>query len=202
MISGTASGGVRVGVGELLDRIREHYVTQFTAAAKKLGRRRGVQVASEVVLCNEDGEAVGEGSLGLPMRLDLVAVKGGVATESVSVDSDRMPTFPPIRFAWSSGLTVTLCPFPWDNLTARIPAAAGTSGYGPLVGWFREWFREDEDGAGEPIGVIHFLSDPETVGGEVRFTADLGSAPVEAFEGLLDALAALGAAEVVIGEAA
>jgi hypothetical protein len=131
-------------------------------------------VASEVALRNESGELV---------------------------DSDRLLTFEPIRFAWSGELTVTLGPFQWDNLTVRIPAAEGPADYGPLVDWFREWFREDEDGAGELLGVVHFLSDPEAAEGEVRLTADLGSAPVEAFEGLLDAVAALGVAKAVLGQA-
>jgi hypothetical protein len=36
-----------MGVGELLDRIREQYVSQFIAAVKKLRRRRGIRVLSE-----------------------------------------------------------------------------------------------------------------------------------------------------------
>ncbi len=189
-------------IGELLDRIREQYVLQFTSASKDLGQQDGVQVASEVALRNEDGEALVDGILDLPMRLDLVAVKDDDAAEPVAVDSNQILSFEPITFEWSGGLTVQLGPFQWDNLPMRIPTERATPGWSPLVEWFREWFREDDDGFGEPLGLVHFLSDPETVEDAVRFTADLGTAPVEAFEGLLDAVAALGAADVVIGEEA
>jgi hypothetical protein len=38
------------------------------------------------------------------------------------------------------------------------------------------------------MGAVHFASDPELSDGAVTFAADLGTAPVEAFEDLLDAL--------------
>ena len=48
--------------------------------------------------------------------------------------------------------------------------------------------------------VVHFLSDPEALAQDrVRFTVDLGTAPVDAFEELLDAVDALAAGAVRIG---
>jgi hypothetical protein len=188
-----------MGMGELLDRIRDQYLGQFTAAVKKLRRRRGVDVRSEVVLVGADGKPVGEGKLLLPLRLDLVVVSNGEVTGKWSVDSDRRLQFEPITFAWGDKLRVTLRPFPWDALTIRFPKPRGRSTWRPLARWFREWFREDEDGTGEPLGVVHFLSDPEVADGRVRFTTDLGTAPVETFEGLLDAVAELGVGSVTVG---
>lgn len=190
-----------MGVSELLDRIRDLYVTPFAAAVEKLARRPGVRVLSEAVLVNDAGEPVGAGPLGLPVRLDLVALKDDQVTDRVAVDSDRLLRFQPARFDWSDGLTVLLRPFWWDSLTVTFQGEVGSVDYGPLVAWYREWFGEDGEGGGELLGVVHSLSDPEAVDGEVRFTIDLGSAPVEAFEGLLDAVAALGVAEVALGEA-
>ena len=46
---------------------------------------------------------------------------------------------------------------------------------------------------------MHFLSDPEISDGAVTFSVDLGTAPVEAFEELLDAVEALGATLCEIG---
>lgn len=175
---------------------------QFADAAEQLRRRSGALVLSEAVLRSQGRNAIVEGVLGLPVRLDLVSVAEGAEPRCLSVNSERLLTFDPVSFVWSEGLRVALGPFQWDSLTVRIPAPVGPVDWKPLVAWFREWFREEEDGAGEPLGVVHFLSDPDVVGGAVRFTADLGSAPVEAFEGLLDAFVALGVPEVTIGGAA
>ena len=46
---------------------------------------------------------------------------------------------------------------------------------------------------------MHFLSDPEISDGAVTFSVDLGTAPMEAFEELLDAVEALGATLCEIG---
>ena len=125
-----------MGLGELLDRIRDQYTAQFTTVRDRLVQRTGTRVLSEVALCNEHGEVVVEGALGLPMRLDLVVVSGGAVSESLSVDSGRVLVFEPISFIWAEGLRVTLHPFPWDCLSAWLPAPATPCSWGPLVGWF------------------------------------------------------------------
>ena len=52
----------------------------------------------------------------------------------------------------------------------------------------------------EPLAkAVHFLSDPEISDGAVTFAVDLGTAPVETFEGLLDALEMTGAKRCDIG---
>jgi hypothetical protein len=186
----------------LLDRIREQYTAKLAAAAQELGQRHGVRTLSEIVLRDRDGRPVREGDLGLPIRIDLMALPQGADPEILSVDSDRLLAFEPVSFAWSNELKVNLGPFQWDSLTARILAPTRPTEWDPLTGWYERWFREDEDGDGHLLGVVHFLSDPQDVGGSVRLSADLGSAPVEAFEGLLDAIAALCAPTVFIGKEA
>jgi hypothetical protein len=190
-----------MGLAELLDRIREQYVARLAGVAKEFGQRPNVRVLSEVALRHKQGDPVGEGILGLPMRLDLVTVCGDEVTERVSVDSGSMQTFKPITFAWDAGLQVTLNPFHWDSAAIHVPAPGEDANWRPLVHWFRKWFRSEEDGSGETLlGVIHFLSDPETANGVTRFTADLGSAPIQAFEELLDAIVHMGVTKVVIGD--
>jgi len=49
-------------------------------------------------------------------------------------------------------------------------------------------------------GVVHFMSDPELQGDRYDISLDLGSAPVETFESLLDALVLVGAKSVEIGK--
>jgi hypothetical protein len=186
-----------MGLGELLDRIRELYLAAFVAEAERR-RRPGVRVQCESTLLTASGEPACEGALGLPLRVDLVVLSGGEVVEKHRVVSGRMIAFAPISFDWVGRLRVRLGPFFWDCLDFRIPAPPGAD-WGPLAAWFREWFDEEDEGEDGLFGVVHFLSDPQTEDGGVCFQADLGSAPVEAFEGLLDAVAALGAPEVVIG---
>lgn len=184
-----------MGLGELLDRVRGLYVTALIGEAEA---RRGpdVSIQCESALCDENGAVVCEGVLGLPLRVDLAVLAGGEA-ETHRFRSDRLLSFAPITFAWE-GLCVRLGPFRWDCLDFRIPAPARED-WSPLVGWFWRWFDAETEGQGGTLGVVHFLSDPEPDGNVVRFQADLGSAPVEAFEELLDAVAALGVSEVLIG---
>jgi hypothetical protein len=139
-----------------------------------------------------------EGALGLPLRVDLVTISGGEVGAQFRIDSGRMITFAPFSFEWEGRLRVRLMAFTWDCLNFRVVPAR--EDWGPLVTWFREWFDKEGEGEAGTLGVVHFLSDPEAeTDGTVRFQADLGTAPVGAFEGLLDAVAALGVAEVVVG---
>ena len=83
----------------------------------------------------------------------------------------------------------------------RIPKRRGTD-WQPLKEWFWHWFQQEEDGGEDSLlGAVHFLSDPEVSGKMVVFEADLGSAPVEAFEELLDAVASLSVKQCEIGQA-
>ena len=184
---------------ELLVSIRELYTEEFADVVARLGDSPDVRVFSEVALRDRTGQPIREGSLGLPMRLDLVSLSGG-APESPSIDPERLMRFEPVSFVSRAGLNVLLHPFQWDSMTLSFQDPGVIADWQPLVDWFGEWYRENEDGAeGELLGVVHFLSDPELTSGRVRFTADLGSAPVEAFEALLDVVAALGVENVVIG---
>ena len=188
-----------MGIGELLDRIHGRYIAQFEG---KLGAHKtpGARVLSEVALVSKDGVVVREGTLNLPIRIDLVVMTDGNAPARLSVDSDVILSFEPIKFRWEDELQVEVHPFHWDSLRLLVGNLAGVSNWSPLTDWFMKWFREDEDGAGELLGLVHFLSDPKNVEDSVEFKIDLGSAPVEAFEGLLDALVALGATHARFGQ--
>ncbi len=62
---------------------------------------------------------------------------------------------------------------------------------------------EPEELQGPVQEVVHYLGDPEArEGGETRIIADMGTAPLEAWQDLLDACAACGAKKVTVGEAA
>lgn len=63
-----------------------------------------------------------------------------------------------------------------------------------------QWFFEHDSAPREGLlEVIHFLSDPTWEGSSVSFEADMGSAPIDVFEDLLDALAGLHIKQVEFG---
>jgi hypothetical protein len=184
--------------GQVLDMIRAEYLKSFRATVQTLKARACSGVLTEVVLRDSEGHPVREGVLLLPMRIDALVAVGGQACERIDIGTDSMLSFERIAFNWNGNLEVIVSPFSWDNVTLRSPRFTQERGWGPLQTWFHRWFRADDDGAGEPIGVIHFLADPTYRRTDITFTADLGSAPVEAFEELLDAFSNLGVPSVTI----
>ncbi len=156
----------------------------------------------EAAYRDEHGALISEGTLKLPMRLDVVGVADGEAKDSIRVDSDSMLSFAPIDFKWSGDLPTRLAPFHWDGCHARAMGLQKDTDWSHLRRWFDQWFdcedtrQPDGDGL---CGVIHFLSDPKQEGAATTFEVDFGSAPVEAFEEFLDALRDSGATRIEIG---
>jgi hypothetical protein len=188
-----------MGLGELLDQVRQYYLDRLIAAAEKRLSRK-TTVILEPVLRSSSGEAVAAGELQLPLRKDLAVLQNGEVKELLTIETKGMLAFEPITFGWGDRLQVVLGPFQWQQMTFRLPQRKRTD-WQPLKEWFRHWFQEEEDGGEDSLlGVVHFLSDPGVSGKDVAFEVDLGSAPVEAFEELLDAVAALGVRQCEIGQ--
>jgi hypothetical protein len=185
--------------GELLDNIREHYLSRFSAELDSRAAA-GTRVLTEVAFRDASGAPSSEGPYDLPARSDVVVINDGKATEVLNVDTDTMLSFQPISFDWDSA-RVTLGPFQWN--WCEVHVAGESVAAEPIVAWFRSWFRDDEDGSpGNLLGAVHFMSDPEVdAGNHLSFAVDLGSAPVEALEELLDATRSAGANEVTVGAA-
>jgi len=180
-------------LGELLDRIRGSYVERLQAAV-----REAKDPNPEPAYRRRDGSLAREGPLALPARGDLFT-----EGEMVSVDSKTLLSFEPLEFTWEGSLRVVLGPFPWDALPLFLEGSRPDSNWSPLLRWFEAWFDGEDvrsPGSDGLCGVVHFLSDPLPAEGGVRFSIDLGSAPVAAFEELLDAAARLGPARLKIGE--
>jgi hypothetical protein len=188
-------------VGELLDRTRSHYLAQLTRSWADARRRPGVDVVTEVVLCDVTGAAVREGVWSLPCRLDTCLLQNGEVVDSSMVGTERLIAFAPLEFEWSSGLSVRLAPFPWDYCELRL--GSPLSGPAHFRAWFDRWFDAEDSHPEDAVGfrgVVHFMSDPEVGDGVTRLLVDFGSAPVEAFEQLLDAAVASGQTSVQIGQ--
>jgi hypothetical protein len=128
----------------------------------------------------------------------MAVIKDGGA-KTLSVDTEHMLSFDPISFMWGADLKVRLGPFQWQAMRLQVPLPEPTC-WQPLQHWFWRWFKENTGEHNEALaGAVYFLSDPEVSDGAVTFAVDLGTAPVEAFEDLLDALEMMGAKRCEIG---
>lgn len=186
-----------MSLGALLGEIRETYVARLRETAL-----RAPKAIVEPVLRDADGRVAREGDLQLGMRIDLVHLTVG-EERSESVDSHALVRFEPLSFDWS-GVVVELRPFFWDAMSLELRGIESSAAAAPLRAWFQRWIRVDDDVLAEPplVGAVHFLSDPSVDSDGCVVQVDLGSAPIAAFEELLDVGATLGAKRVVISSRA
>jgi hypothetical protein len=191
----------RLSIGELLGRIRGSYLATLGRRLEELVAAGTGRVVPEPAVCSENGEVARARSLGLPTRMDFCVLREGEMAEVVCVEAEELFDFEPAAFVWGERLEVELRPFTWDfcELRFRAPVRGNLMS---LVAWFRRWFDEDDErGVTNPFpgGVVHSMSDPMQDGEDWRLAIDLGSARLKAFEELIDAVAATGAARVRIG---
>lgn len=188
-------------LGDLLEMIRQDYIDHLTASAEDLVED-GAEVKFEPAFRDEKNEVALDGALKLPARIDLLA-KRGEALETVQVAAEGVFKFDgSIDIKWEGGMAVQVFPFGWDMMPVRMEGLAKDVKYEPLQQWFWRWFAEPEELQGQVQEVVHYLGDPEVLDGDVtRIIADMGSAPLEAWQDLLDACAAMGAKKVTVGEA-
>lgn len=186
-------------VGAILDEIRDLYVSRLVAAVVEAKQDPDTSVIVEPELIDAQGDLVTEGILDLGVRHDF-AIRSATTAEVVRVDSDRIVSFSPFEFQWDT-LTVHLQPFQWDYCEINLTPPLDADGRELVAGWFRRWF-DPADPDAEVLGVTHFLSDPEQNGAYQRYYVDFGTAPVEAFEQLLDACVRGGVTAIVVGTTA
>lgn len=188
-------------LGQLLDEIRDYYVSRFIKAINEHSKVDAANLVHEAALCNEDGEVFTAGELALPTRCDLLVIRDGTVSTSLLIDTDRMFSFEPIVFVWpENNLNVDLRPFQWNWMQVRIFGLKPDIDWTPIRHWFIHWFKEDDPAEDELLGGVHFLSDPKDGIGYSQVSIDLGTAPVEGFEELLDVLGQFGADRVQIGQ--
>ena len=184
---------------DLLTRIRDYYVDRFREQLKASPEKSEQRIQSEDVVVDLNGKPQTEGFLDLPLRIDLLIIEGKEASKTIIVDTEKLLAFQPVSIMWQH-LPVRIAPFKWNSLRFTCTGADRSASWEPIKEWFHRWFTPRESvAAKEPAGVVHFLSDPTWDGDLVTFTADLGTAPVTAFENLLDALAKLPIKQVQFG---
>ncbi|MEY2613411.1 MAG: hypothetical protein RL069_2223, partial [Planctomycetota bacterium] len=181
--------------------IRDYYVNRFIDAINEQSLADGVTLKHEPAFCDSNGDVVTEGELAIPSRVDLLVISDGAASDSILIDTDGMVSFEPIAFDWpENNLNVDLHPFQWNWVQVRIFGLKTNTDWAPIRDWFIGWFHENDPADGELLGGVHWLSDPEYGDDYSQLSIDLGTAPVESFEELLDAIGQMGATRVQIGQ--
>ena len=188
-------------LGQLLDEIRDYYINRFIDAINEQSLADGVTLKHEPAFCDSNGDVVIEGELAVPSRVDLLVISDGAASDSILIDTDGILSFEPIAFDWpENNLSVDLQPFQWNWMQVRIFGLKTNTDWAPIRDWFIGWFQENDPADGELLGGVHWLSDPEYGDDYSQLSIDLGTAPVESFEELLDAIGQMGATRVQIGQ--
>jgi len=188
-------------LGQLLDEIRDYYVNRFIDAINEQSLADGVTLTHEPAFCDSNGDVVIEGELEVPSRVDLLVISDGAVSDSILIDTDGILSFEPIAFDWpENDLKVDLHPFQWNWMQVRIFGLKTNTDWAPIRDWFIGWFQENDPADGELLGGVHWLSDPEYGDDYSQLSIDLGTAPVESFEELLDAIGQMGARRVQIGQ--
>jgi hypothetical protein len=168
-----------------IEPARAIYVAQFQRVITAMGDPH-----IEPALRQSDGSLATDGELELPYRVDLMTEDGG---ESIMVDS---PTRSPVA-PWEAhidSVDVSIAPFVWDCATVSVLGLPERESREPLRQWFLRWFdTEDEGPLNEEglYGVVHYMADPKAIAGGMSITIDFGSASLESFDSLIDALVSM-----------
>jgi hypothetical protein len=189
-----------MGLTELLEQIRREYIEQLYAIIDEKNMVSDQRVIPEPALRGEDGRLALEGELELPSRTDIAVLQGDDLLEMFNIEPGKPLPFDAVEFDWGKTLHVDMGPFSWQAFGVAMPRDEGYV-WAPLQDWYWKWFHEEDDSdSAELMGAVHYLSDPAIEGDIVQFSIDLGSAPIAAFEELLDAISASGVSLCAIGQ--
>jgi hypothetical protein len=134
------------------------------------------------------------------VRVDLITLLNGEVRDGLTIDSETMPGFPPFSLHWKHEMPVDISPFPWNACPIRLDSR--DLNFDKIIAWFEHWFDPEETrtpGDDGLLGVVHNLISQPIELDEVRLLIDLGSAPIEAFDELIDAFHSAGAKQLKIG---
>ena len=186
---------------ELLNQVRDFYLSHFRNVVKEKRRLPRATILTEPALHQPSGQVARQGALNLPVRTDLV-VSSTNAKDTMQVATEKPLGFEPVVVDWAT-LKLELAPFRWEKCQAQVRGLPAQVDWLPVVDWYERWFDEFDKKVALKKNfqeVVHGLEDPIARQGEATLTVDFGSAPVNAFEEFLDALAQLGASSGKIGE--
>jgi hypothetical protein len=135
------------------------------------------------------------------VRVDLITLVNEHVRDGMEIESETMVGFPAFSLKWKNVMPVKVWPFPWNACAVRM-MGAGVD-LGRVLEWFEKWFDVDEAATSREdglLGVVHSISSPPAAAasGLVQLMIDFGSAPIEAFEELIEAIHLSGAESVEI----
>jgi hypothetical protein len=185
---------------ERFETIRQAYIDRLAMTMHEARTTAGNRAITEAIVRDGQGAVARGGAFNLPQRVDVLIAREGAPAETVQVSSQGEPeTSPSLHYEAAGGLHVKIHPFLWDRAFVHLLDGSAAMEWEPLLSWYEEWFKGDEEGAGDLLLAVHSIADPEDVEDGVTLTIDLGSMPVEAMEELLDALAGLDVSGVELG---
>ncbi len=142
----------------------------------------------ELMLLIGDGSNPHGSQFNLPLRIDIVS--GPPAKPKLTaVELDEYAGFQTVHLRLPSGRSAKLCHFPWYH--CDVIFRGSSESWSPVLAWFDDWFDIGERNLPDQrglTGVIHSMSEPKGAGSQQCFTVDFGSAPIEAFEKLINVL--------------
>lgn len=169
-------------MNDLLEAARREAVAVLSAAATAgTIAEPALRKADGAIACDPEG-------LRTPLRKDVARKEEG-AWMTANVDAPKIRPATPLRVVWKNRLRVTIASIAWDYVAFRLAPVEPQRDFGEIRNWFLRWFDPDDlnQKTDEGLfGVIHFVSDPEARDSAIELIVDFGSAPVQAFEELLD----------------
>jgi hypothetical protein len=188
---------------QILEQIRSHYLTRLRQAIDDHAAEGILKMVPEAAIRGKDGDLLRRGDPPTPVRVDLITLLNEQVRDGLTIESETMPGFDPFSLRWKHELPVTINPFPWNACPVLLPVVSPD--LGPLLEWFDRWFDPEDvktPGEDELLGVVHSITKTPAQPGSTRLMIDLGSAPVDAFQEMIDAVHAMGVPSVQIGGAA
>ncbi len=181
-----------------LREAREKYVDLYRSTLRKL--REEHDDCMPEIWVRPSPESGSEQSPPEALCIDIVCGERG-EPQAIHVACSEPPEGSLAGVIRVGSVDVPVFPLAWEACV--VWARLASPDWSAIEPWRKKWLDadrgadpSDEDGLS---GVVHYFASPVAEGGGYLLELDLGSAPVEALTEFLDALAAMGAAEIEVG---
>jgi len=173
----------------------------------------GARVEPETVLRDYDGLCLRDNVLNLPVRSDFTYFANGVALQETVVSPKPAPassvqvgfcdhTSSSVKIGMCDHNKLTLHQVAWEELVLTVDGQFDLNDLRHLRAWYLEWSLPRRMSGKTPCkGAVHSMQGPLQSNGRSRLRLDMGTAPVEAAEELLDLLIGQKLGDVAVGTA-
>lgn len=187
-------------VSKILDGIRTEYISVFVNEVANV-QKQGF-VALEPAKMQESGDYLTQGDLDLPSRNDCLLMADD-QVKKLSLDPDiKHFDFEPVHRQWNDKIKVSIYPFHWGQCDCRFFDNRFNDeqiNWHYLRQWYLKWFDEGMMDIHGFSGCLHSMSDPVPVNNGFRVLIDFGSAPIAAFEDMIETAEIMGFRSATIG---